>query len=280
MNRLVDQQVRYNTESRDSWQCFAEHRRRVTRLIADSAPSAGGLSLCVLGAGNCNDLALKQLAGRFDEIHLFDIDSAALQAGVAAQEMAQHPAIRLWGDRDLTGICDQVCHWSPDNPPADRAVDEVIEAARVANPLAIETSYDVVASVCVLSQMIDSIVLTLGEQHPQFLDLVRVVRQRHLQLMAESTNVGGSVILVTDIASSETAPEIVSATSEELPPLLANMINRRNFFHGMNPAVLADLLRNDPVISPLVGSVEFAPPWVWDFGVRHYAVVGLRFQRV
>jgi hypothetical protein len=52
-----------------------------------------------------------------------------------------------------------------------------------------------------------------------------------------------------------------------LKELLARLINDRNFFTGLNPAVLESLWRG----SPLIEQVERSQPWVWDFGPRYYA---------
>ncbi len=86
-------------------------------------------------------------------------------------------------------------------------------------------------------------------------------------------------MIVTDVASSDTAPELASVRDADLPGLLSLLIEQRNFFHGMNPAVLADLLKNDPGVAPLFEWIEYLQPWIWDFGVRKYAVIALRLRR-
>ncbi len=279
MNRLVDQQIRRNTETRYGWQHFAFHRDQVANLIAGNDCPRGG-SLCVFGAGNCNDLDLSRILACFAEVHLVDIDSEAMLSGVAAQGVADHAAIRLHGNLDLTGICALVSQWRPASPVDDQQINQVIEAVKCANTCPLEESFDVVASVCLLSQLIEPLVDTLGDQHPRFLELLRLVRFGHLQQLVQSTRVGGTAILITDFVSSETAPEIASASQQELPSMLAQLIERRNFFHGMNPAVLMNSLCNDPLLSQHVGFAELLAPWVWDFGVRHYAVAAIRFQRL
>src|SRR4029450_9401679 len=50
-----------NQASRDLWQTFAEHRRRVADLLIEAAGDASEPHLTVLGAGNCTDLDLSRL---------------------------------------------------------------------------------------------------------------------------------------------------------------------------------------------------------------------------
>lgn len=83
---------RDNKSTAANWSFYTYHRSKVTDLILQCAPESGSetSSLCVLGAGNCNDLDLPRLASDFDLLHLVDIDSDALRSGVARQ--AQGPA--------------------------------------------------------------------------------------------------------------------------------------------------------------------------------------------
>ncbi len=168
MNRLVDRQFHWNVESLDRWQTFAEHRRHVTEVIAAGA-AMGNQRLCVLGAGNCNDLDLHSLAKSFDEIHLVDLDRPALKRGADAQQVSGSSAICLHGDHDLTGIWQLLAQWTPHTPAEPADVKRVCEAALSSIAPAIGGPFDVVASVCLLSQLTEAIVCTLGEHHPLFL---------------------------------------------------------------------------------------------------------------
>src|SRR5687767_6985847 len=71
---------RGNRDVRDLWERYRGHRQRVTAEILALAPAGAepGGRVCLLGAGNANDLELEALASRFDEIHLVDIDPGAL----------------------------------------------------------------------------------------------------------------------------------------------------------------------------------------------------------
>src|SRR5688572_31213165 len=64
---------------------------------------AGG-SLCVLGAGKCDDLDLPRLADRFAAIHLVDIDGEAMERARDRQPARVRDAIVLHGDIDVSGL--------------------------------------------------------------------------------------------------------------------------------------------------------------------------------
>src|SRR4051812_28723246 len=66
-----------NRESR-AWSAeFAGHRSHVTELLG---AASGDQQLCVLGAGNCNDIDLSRLAEQYRGICLADIDAESLNA--------------------------------------------------------------------------------------------------------------------------------------------------------------------------------------------------------
>ncbi|MBI5759093.1 MAG: hypothetical protein HZA46_11305, partial [Planctomycetales bacterium] len=164
MGRHLDDQQRRNRMSRDNWLLAAPHRSVVTDLLM--RPKSGG-RLAVLGAGNCNDLDLPRLLGAFENIHLIDLDGESLAWGVSQQGVAGDARLSLHGGGDLSGIADALAAWSPATPPTDRELDEFI--ARVAaSPLPdLPSSCAVVASVCLLTQMLEPIIDGLTPQHPR-----------------------------------------------------------------------------------------------------------------
>lgn len=277
MNRLVQVQRDHNVQTAGGWEHFSEHRQRVARLLLQPATQWGAGRLCVLGAGNCNDLDLAALTSAYDEVHLIDVDELALRQGLASQRLPQLDRIHPHGF-ELTGILDQLAGWSPQSPPSPDEVDQTIKAALDAPaPLSIKFSH--VASVCLLSQLIHSVVHSVGETHPRFVELMSAVRLRHLRLLGEISAPGGRVTLVTDVVSSDTCPGIASASQEQLPAIVRQAIEQRNFFHGTNPAVLAQTLCSDDTLISLARDLQFFPPWRWNLGPRTYAVYGIGWTR-
>ena len=61
---LSQEQHRRNLQADDTWELYASHRERVMRLLLDArSPSAE--RLCLLGAGNLNDIDLSALLSAF-----------------------------------------------------------------------------------------------------------------------------------------------------------------------------------------------------------------------
>ena len=277
-NRLIARQIRRNADSRDHWDLACLHRHKVTQLITDGVTSRDA-RLCILGAGNCNDVDLPGLAQHFAEIHLVDLDAQSLQAAIVKQSMGKDSSIQLHGDCDLTGVLNALANWSIDTSPAETEFQRVFEQASSFAGPRIPGPFDVVASVCLLSQLTEAVTVALDENHPRFHELLQSIRHRHLRLLVEMTKPGGIGIMVMDFVSSDSAPQLSNVAEDQLPFVLSKMIDDRNFFHGLNPAVVASLFQNDPRIAPLVETLDMPKPWLWDFGVRHYAVTSFKFRR-
>src|SRR3954453_11140620 len=104
---LNDDQSRMNDSTRGQWDWYAAHRARIERLIV---PPTRDQRICILGAGNCNDLDLKWLVQAYGQVHLVDIDPAALDRAVHRQGVAID-RLKLHAPVDLTGIADQTAAW-------------------------------------------------------------------------------------------------------------------------------------------------------------------------
>jgi hypothetical protein len=205
------------------------------------------------------------------------LDAEALAAGVARQGLSGNPRVQRHGGIDLTGMLDVLTAWSPLTvQSADLAacVEEPSRRMRSALP----GPFEVVASTCLLSQLIGAVVQTVGEHHPRFLELVQAVRAGHLRLLTQLIAPGGMGVLITDVVSSDTAPALSSVPEEALSNVLAQLIRERNFFHGLNPAVLISLFRSDPILSSRVANLEPIGPWHWNLGPRCYVICALKVQ--
>lgn len=264
-------QAAFNASSRDQWAGFEGHRRRVSALLgAGLAPAS--TRLCVLGAGNGNDLDLSALLRAHREVHLVDLDPAALADGVARQGVADRPSLRRFGGLDLTGLLGAIAGWSPQATigPADLAALVDWPSTRVG--LALPGPYGLVASTCLLSQLIGNASVSAGEGHPRFADLVRSIRLGHLRLLTRLVAPGGSAVLVTDVISSDALPVLATVTEPELPGLLDRLTRAGGLIHGVNPADILAVLRRDPVLAARVVDLEPVPPWLWRLHARSYLV--------
>jgi hypothetical protein len=276
---LLAEQARRNQATRDHWVRFAPHRQRVTELLIDAIPADSSTPhLAVLGAGNCNDLDLVELRQRFATIDLVDGDCQSVLQGIERQGLASDPSVRAVGPIDLSGMAEATSGWKADPPVPDAAIDVAMAATIDLCALPFQ-QVDVIASVCLLSQILDRLAAAIGQQHPRFLALVQHVRSSHYRLLIQHVRPGGTGLFITDVVSSDSAPQIIAASDLALRTLVRDCLEQGNFFTGLNPAVINSLLSSDPLIGPQVEEVRMIPPWLWDLGPRVYAVYAARFRR-
>lgn len=278
MNPWKQARIDNNAASRDLWSAYTGHRDHVTRLLLEGAPPGTG-RLCVLGAGNCNDLNLDPLVRHYREVHLVDLDAQALARGVARQGMADQPAVRRHGDVDVTGALDLMAAWSAGSPVQDAEVAACADALVVQAAKALPGPFDVVASTCLLSQLIWTVVEAVTERHPRFVELVQAVRAGHFRLLLRLAAPGGLAILITDVVASDSFPALGTVPDAALANVLVQLARQHNHFHGVNPLVLTSLPAKDPVLAPSVAGTEILPPWRWQLAARTYAVWAVRMRK-
>jgi hypothetical protein len=275
-NRLVDEQVRRNLAARDRWQSYAAHREEVTQRLLGGESSNQG-RLCVLGAGNCNDLDLARLTAAFQEVHLVDVDCEALADGIARQTDAAVAVVRQHGGVDLLGALSDMAEWSVKRPPAEAELAACLTRASEPPVDLLPGPFDVVASVCLLSQLIESAVVSLGEGHRRFAEVVLAIRAAHLRLLARLLSPGGRAVLISDFVSSQTAAGLKVA-DPEWPLFLKQTAAQRNFFHAVHPFAVMAHMQNDPLLKQTISAARPTGCWRWDQGARVYAVAAFEFS--
>lgn len=282
MTPLAAEQIRRNRLREGEWELSAGHRSEVTqRLVALAAPRQ---RLCLLGAGNCNDLDLAELAAAYGEVHLVDIDGDALARGVSRQltapeaDLFQRRIVRH-GGIDLTGIGESLAARSAAadwRPPANA---DPLASAMDPGTFGLACPFDVVASVGLLSQLIESVTSTVPEEVAWRWPLLLAVRTGHLRLCARLIQPGGYGLLITDFVSSMTSPGLADVADHDLPGLALRFAAEGNFFHGLNPSHLPSLFTNDAVLRELTSEARQEGYWLWRQRARCYAVLGISFRR-
>lgn len=251
---LAISQARLNSAAAGNWELCSAHRERVTRLIVGVG---GGTRrrLCILGAGNSNDIDLTAVASAFTETHLFDIDGAALERAVERCHPAHRNRVTLHAGIDLSTTALPSQH----------------------------SSFDLVVSACLLSQLIDTVASSVAPGDPSRTGAILAIRDAHLRLIFDLVAPGGTALLVSDLVSSDTASQLrhVGDESSDLLPLLLTFITAGNFFTGTNPFAIRALLTSDPALAPHVEHVTLQPPWLWRLShERVYLVYALSWRRM
>ena len=271
-----------NEESRDLLEAFQGHREKVMQLITATATqllqdeTAKMPSIALLGAGNCLDVDLNQLQRRFNTVHLVDVDGDSI--AMAASASANPEQCELHAPFDIASPLMSLSRqdFEITNSEAMAAALQALSAEDLANPI---VDADVVVSLCLLSQLVETLSGIIGENHAAFSNALKAVRVGHLRRMLNMLRPGGVAILISDVVSSVTAPELVDTDDSELPELVRKLVGTQNFFSGTNPAtVLAELnLLTKTADGP--ESVHTVDPWKWQPGERTFAVYGMRIQK-
>jgi hypothetical protein len=281
MDDLSREQQRRNRESVIGWDSYAPHRDNVTRLILDAARD-NEATLTVLGAGNCNDLDLNRLAGTFKSVQLVDLDPASVEEGVIRQGHVPRGSSFSIYEADLSGIYSDLAALQ-DTEISHQQIQKLGELAENAQPENLPEPASVVISTGLITQLVEAATKAVGEAQIAESDspgvqLIQAVRRRHLRLLSELTQPGGTAILVTEVVSSDTAPEICNTPVASLPMVLSRCLAAGNFFTGLHPGILHSELTTKE-FAPGFESVQATAPWLWKFTARTYAVVAFVARR-
>ena len=241
-----------NRSTRKNWDFFSRHRNRVMDLLGAESRRQG--KVAILGAGNCNDLDLRQLAAECGEIHLFDLDREAMEQALLRQGIPEGSNIHLRDDLDLSGL------GGPDAATAKVPAKD----------------FELVVSTCVVSQLLESV----SRLHPPGSRRDRTmlrVRDAHLRLLTDLISPGGTGIVVTDMAEAVADP-VAAEPNEAAPSREPELMER--FFLGLGPKGLEDALGAVPHASESLRRVKQVEPWTWQLdAVRRYLVHAVRFTK-
>jgi hypothetical protein len=277
-------QQQFNRATQGNWDTFTEHRERLTRLLeeiaaATVASASSSKSLCILGAGNCNDIDLPKLVSQWSRIRLVDLDMEAMQGGVARQFHMRPPSQVECSTCDVTGAL-EYCHEFIHSPRRD-TLNKLRQALALLPAVErIGEKFSCVVSTCLLSQLTDIVRHALGESSPELMGLIKMVHLQHLRTLAELTSDGGTMVALVDFVSSETLPQLRDVSAGALPGLMQRALGEENFFTGMNPLAIGEMLSRPPLDSYWVESPRMLLPWRWNLGPRMYMVTAFLGRRV
>ena len=273
-NRVAAEQARQNLSTRHQWGFYDSHRRSMEKLIV---PENRGGRICVLGAGNCNDLDLKWLADVYREVHLVDLDAESLKAGVGRQKMTGAKGLHCHAPVDLTGIALDVARWES-APPTD---DDIAEATRRAMewPTAEWGKFDLVLSPCVMTQTINPARNALCKNHPPShparMAIQSALRLRHLRWVAGSLAPGGRGVLAIDLISTRQFPELPRVPRDRLSDMMRTLVANGKHYAGLDSASISAACRNDAELSRKAEAPRFSEPWLWHLGLcKSFLVYG------
>lgn len=238
--------ARMNALHPDSSEAFAAHRQRLMELVGDGGAEQ---RLLVLGVGNASDLDLPLLTERFGEVHLVDVDGAALQRAKSRQPAAVQACLVLHADVDLSGLLEHLDDWGDAFPEPQLLGATAVAAAR--RLVADLGRFDVVLSTCLLSQLGLPFRRNWVAPASTWANLSAALNAVHLATLAGCTARRG--ILAFDVQ------EQAGAVSPDPEQVLAQL--------------------RSPGLAALVASARLSEPWVWQLGSVAQTVYAIEFER-
>jgi len=236
--QILESQILRNRETQANWERSREHREIINKHLTQHGNAS--LLRCY-GAGNCNDLDLRELVKSFTAIELVDIDTDAMELALQRQKVNSEDGIRIVGGVDLS---------SGDHAPKQAAV--------------------ITVSSCLYSQLLEQ---HLSGTEPTAA-LIAKFRKKHLDMLIRGTKPQGHIYFISDIVSDLTAPQLKRIPNKELNGFLSKAIEKRNFFSGTNPFAIQNQLNEDP----RVDTTNLLDAWKWKLGARIFAVYGIYAQ--
>jgi hypothetical protein len=262
LSGVLRDQTESNGNVSERHDLYTHHRTRLTAAILDAAPARNGGRACLLGAGSCVDVDLEALGTRFEEVHLVDIDAAAVAGARDRQPSALRSRLHCHAPVDLTGVLPYLGSRRPTLTTLAE-LDALVAPAvkRIVQDL--PCSFDTVASCCVATQMSRQVTGLLGRDHPNVGELRRRIITIHLRTLAALLAPDGRALLVNDIISSDTYPLDELPPNADLGEVAAEITRVGNVFHGSDPLVVSQLIRRDPVLAQTAAQARVLAPWLW-----------------
>jgi hypothetical protein len=281
--RIAARQVQANREALGCGASMVGHRERLTEVILDRASPGGAGRLCLLGAGNANDVDLPRLARAYAEIHLVDIDAEALGRARERLSEAERARVSTHAAVELSGMFDDFEGWTRGAQRFTANRDELVQAVRAAARAVaarLPGPFDTVVSCCMLTQIQLSLRDLIGDRDPAFPTLRAAMNAIHVRVLAGLVAPRGKALLATDMASSTTCPLDTLPPDADLAKLFQELVAAGNLFFISHPGLLAAEIRRDPDLDREL-TVRFPiGPWLWQNGPAiRYLVYALELAK-
>lgn len=261
---VVREQIANNASGASERESFTGHRNKLTGLLLERARSAES-RLCLLGAGNANDVDLVALCEGYGEVHLVDLDPEALERAAAsvpgplASKLVRHAPI------DVSGVLDKLERWGA----LRLTPEELMGNAEATGHQVLQSTggpFDVVASTCLLTQIQLAPVVVLGDRHRLFEAVRHTITVTHQRVLHALTRPGGVGLLVTDVSADAIAPLPADDGKTDFRALVATLIAEGKVFQVAQPDLIRAIGRDDPVLAKGSKASPVLDAWLWDNG--------------
>ncbi len=269
MSSLLGLSKQANASSREAWDRFAPHRKRVMALFPEGPLG----TLALLGAGNCNDVELGALCERASLVHLVDLDDEATRRAIDRLPEALRGRVREHV-LDLTGLGRELESFR-EAPPKVEVFDGLADRVFAALSAALGPA-DVVLSSCVLSQIAWTFQSVLGPGHPALDLATNVAVGSHLASAARLLAPGGALLVAVDTLTDERYPLAALIERSDAATVLRELTQAGACQTGTHPTFVERTLS----AAPGIGSVRRRGAWLWQVSeARAHLVYGMVARR-
>lgn len=280
LDHEVNQQRLANESSLPHAALYATHREHLTQqLLRHGGPDQ---ALCILGAGNCNDVELDTLLQRYRELHLVDLDAIALDHALARLPESERHRVHCHAPVDLSGMLPSLDRWQRFQLTPEDLIRHP-EATAQALQQRLGATFDVVASACLITQMQLAVLQALGENHRLFQAIRHTLSVTHLRTLAALTRPGGHVVFASDLVASDHLPlpaDASATTDAELIAVFEDAVRQGTAMHVAHPGILGSILRDDPILKRDVRPEPITNVWLWQQGpARRFLVYAQHLVR-
>ncbi|HVR61370.1 MAG TPA: hypothetical protein VMU50_05690 [Polyangia bacterium] len=279
--RALAEVRRVNRQRTDAWTPYTSYREHLMRLVQE-VPRHDGV--CVLGAGNCDDLDLPFLVGAFGEVHLVDLDGDALARGIARTPEPVRRRIVTHAGIDLSGGLRLIDDWGERHPGAAGFGASALDSATAISGQ-IGRTFGAVLSTGLLSQLARPFRRALAMTVADWKGFTNALALGHLATMLRLMRAGAAAVLACDVASSVGAPVLAElATSFQTDDVafasaVDALVRAGRVTLNPDPRTWIQLLESQPLAAQ-VAQPRLTAPWPWDLGGVRALVYGLLFSRL
>ena len=122
------------SETWEYWRYWEEHRNTLMKLVNDEVIGMHNKhdNIAIFGAGECDDIDLKFLTSRFNEVYLLDKDIQAMENGKIKQQLTdlENNKITIVGGFDFAGVSKQFYVELEEMLSKDQPLKAIIELIR------------------------------------------------------------------------------------------------------------------------------------------------------
>jgi hypothetical protein len=265
LEQATELERKANQSTAGQWQSFTRHREVLTELLLQDVRRGSALTLCVLGAGNCNDLDLPRLLEHYAAIHLLDLDASALQRALLQQGLVGSAQLTLHAGVDFTGALDKLPRWARLQVTPEEMSAHPGQAARDVGAR-LGQKFDRVLSPCVWTQFQLHALRALGARH-RLLELTHyTLGLTHLRVLDALLAPGGRALLATELTANTMAD--LSELDPEVEPLalLQPLVAAAKAIAVAIPEWVLGPLLDDPQLQQGLSTDGPVRAWLWSQG--------------